>query len=218
MIKNFSYVSFLFATLTAGAVAFAQAPAGEPAQDPQGQQGQQGQMGQQGQRMAGAAQAVTKTATVEKVDKKKRELVLKNDQGEKMTIKVPQEVQRFDQIKKGDTLKVSYYESIALSLDKGEKGAKPKMEESAMAERSPGDKPGGVAMKKITATAEITDINTDEDTLTLKGPQGQSHTIQIDDPALQQKLDTLKKGDMVKATYTEAIAVSVEPAQQDKAG
>jgi hypothetical protein len=45
--------------------------------------------------------------------------------------------------------------------------------------------------------------------VTLRGPRGQIVDLHVQDP---ERLKRVKKGDQVKAVYTEALAISVEPA------
>ena len=67
----------------------------------------------------------TVQATVQKIDYKKRKVTLKEESGDVTEMQVGPEVQRFDEIKKGDILLVDYLESIALYVHKAEKGQKP---------------------------------------------------------------------------------------------
>src|SRR5438094_1334739 len=58
-------------------------------------------------------------------------------------------------------------------------------------------------------------INKDKRTVTLVGPQGGTLTLTVQDP---QKLDALKVGDPVVATYYEALVIQVRPAREAKPG
>ena len=46
------------------------------------------------------------------------------------------------------------------------------------------------------------------------GPGRIERTVEVQDPQMQRALRTLKVGDEVDLTYTEAVAASVEPAGQ----
>jgi Cu/Ag efflux protein CusF len=50
-------------------------------------------------------------------------------------------------------------------------------------------------------------INPKDQLVTLKGPLGNEYALNVQDPA---QLTNIKKGDEVEATYTEAIALSVQ--------
>lgn len=180
----------------------------------QGQQGQ-GMQGQQGD-MRGKqvmAQELTVNATVEKVDKDKRQLTMKTEKGNTVQVKIPEQVQGLEKLKKGDRLQIDYFQSMALALKKPEAGAKPGATETTMAERTAGPLPGGMAARKITATVEVMKVDKDNNELTIKAPNGQEHTIKVDE-SMSTDLDKIKTGDRIKANYTEAVAVSVMPQEK----
>lgn len=159
------------------------------------------------------ASKMSATATVEKVDAKKRTLLLKDDSGDEFKVNVPEKVSRLDAIKKGDTITLDYYEAVTLSLKRTD--AKPSASETAMAERTPGKLPGGMVAKKVSATVEVTNVDKAENELTIKGPSGELDTIKVSDPAMQAELENVKAGDRIKATYTEAVAISVTPKKKE---
>lgn len=162
------------------------------------------------------AQKLSISATVEKIDTTKRELSVKDEQGHVLMMSVPEDVTRFDEIKKGDRINVDYFQSVALSMTKSpEAGAQPSSNE-AIAERYAGNLPGGMVGRKITATAEVIKVDRTDNRLTIKGPNGEIDTINVSDPAMQPELGKLHKGDHIKASYSEALAVSVVPKSKDK--
>lgn len=63
----------------------------------------------------------TMTATVEAIDHKKRTVTLKGPQGNKRTFTVGPEAKRFNEVKKGDQVTVSYTEATAINVTKPEK-------------------------------------------------------------------------------------------------
>jgi hypothetical protein len=155
------------------------------------------------------------SATVQKVDKQKRELSLKDEQGSEFIVHVPEDVQRFDAIKKGDRIDVDYYESVAMSLKKpGEAAAAPS--ETQFSERAAGTRPGGVVGHQISAPVEVTKVDRAANTVKIKGPDGEVDTVKVSDPQLQADMKRLKPGDKIQATYSEAVAVSVTPKEQQK--
>lgn len=162
------------------------------------------------------AQKMSATATVEKVDTDDRNLVLKDEQGNEFKVHVSDDVTRFDAIKKGDRIKVDYYQSIALSLKKGGEGMKPSASETTAGQRTAGDLPGGVMARRMTVSAMVTKVDPAKSTVTLKGPEGDMTTVNVTDPAMKDDLSKLKKGDKIQATYTEAVAIAVMPAEKKK--
>ena len=123
----------------------------------------------------------------------------------------PNKVKNFKNIKKGDLVKVQQEESWALSLSKKEKGEKPSASVTTEKETAPlGQKPGMETVKTAEISAEITKVDMEKSMVQLKGPAGNLIDLKVKDP---KKLESLKKGDMVTATYTVAMAISVEPAK-----
>ena len=151
--------------------------------------------------------AVSVAAQVVKVDQKARIVTLKNADGEVFDVEVGDEVKNLPQVKKGDHVNVTYYESIALTLRKpGE--AKPAVESTGVVGTAkPGQKPAGVVGQQTTITATVVGLNKKKGTITLKGPRGKVVTITARDP---KRLEPVKVGDLIEAVYTEAVAVSVE--------
>ncbi len=152
-------------------------------------------------------QVVAVAAIVEKVDQKDRVVTLRNHEGKVFDVKVGADVRNLPQVKKGDEVVVSYYESMALTLRKpGE--AKPGLETSETLDRAKaGDKPGGIATQQTTLTATVVGIDKSKGTVTLKGPKGKTVTVAARD---KRRLEPVKVGDLIEATYTEAVAISVE--------
>lgn len=192
-----------------------QPPGGMQGQDTEGAQGAQGAQGTQQQGMqAGTVMAEKKsaTATVDKLDKKKRKITLKNEEGNTVTVHVPESVSRLDAIKKGDKVQIDYYESVALSLMKPEKG-KTGARETTMTERTPGQLPGGLMARKMTETVTVMKVDKDNNEVTIKSPSGDTSTVKVD-PSMSDQLEKIKQGDRIKASYTEAIALSVMPEEK----
>jgi Cu/Ag efflux protein CusF len=146
-------------------------------------------------------------ATVQKIDYKTRELTLKDDDGEVFDIVADEDVKNFSQIKKGDVVTAAYAEAIVYDINpNGGKATAPK--ETVQAEQArPGDKPAAAAIRQVSATVKITNIDRKEPSVTFKGASGESQTIKVQHP---EKLDGVKVGDSVDLTYTEALAVKID--------
>jgi hypothetical protein len=153
------------------------------------------------------------TATVTAVDKEKRTVTLKNQQGKTMTVDVPEDVQAFDQVKKGDKIKMSYQESVALGVfAPGE--AKPEARETETSKRTTGASPGRMIEREQTIAAEIISVDPKKNILKVKDPQGKAKEIHVQDPDVREKLKTMKPGQVVEVRYKEAMAVTLEPSQK----
>jgi VCBS repeat-containing protein len=153
---------------------------------------------------------VTKTFTVEDVDHANRVVTLKAKGNEHVMVNVPQDVQGFDKLKKGEKVDVDYYQSMAISLaPKGTPLAPTQMQEGT----GPTEK-GVAGARQVTASAKIVSVNHEENTVVLKGANGKMDTVKVDDPALQQKLAQVKPGQVVQMTYTQAVAAAIRPQQK----
>jgi hypothetical protein len=154
------------------------------------------------------ARTNTVTAKVAKIDYDKRELTLKTADGRTRKFTVGEDVERFPQIKKGDDVKMTYYESMALALAKPGSALPPTGRHAALLSRAPGEKPGGTAVSVVDLTATVEDVDRDRREVTLRGPEGNSVVVEVDPEV--GNLEQIHKGDQIAITATEAMAVSVE--------
>lgn len=146
------------------------------------------------------------TATVEAVDPATRVVTLKGPKGNTVDVVAGEEVRNFDQIKKGDKLTVKYAEALTLELKKDGK-AVGRSESEAIKRSQPGQKPGGTARRDVTIVADVVAVDAAKKSVSLKGPKGNVVDLNVQDP---EQLKLIKKGDKVEATYTQALAISME--------
>ena len=165
---------------------------------------------------AAAAAVGTVSATVEAVDKATRTVSRKGPKGNVVDVVAGDEVRNFDQIKKGDKLTVKYAEALTLELKKDGKAVVGRTESEAMKRAQPGQKPGGGALREVTVVADVVGVDPVKKTITLKGPK-QTVELNVQNP---DQFKVVKVGDKVEATYTQALAISMEgaaaPAAADK--
>jgi hypothetical protein len=150
------------------------------------------------------------TATVVAVDFDKRIVTVKGPQGNLADIKAGDEVKNLAQVKVGDTIELTYYESIAAKVYKP--GKVPQgVSERVGAERlsKPGEKPAGIVGAQITVTAIVESISPNKTTVTLKMADGTYRVVKIEE---KKNLKNVKVGDEVVITITEALAIEVKPA------
>lgn len=159
-----------------------------------------------GEKGGAVAAAVEVQATITAIDKKARTATLKFGDGKTRTITVSEEARNFDQAKVGDVLTIQYLEAFALQLEKapGAKPGKSVSEETTRAKK--GDKPGGTIQRTITVVGTVTAVDAKSQVVTVRGPEGGELDIKVQDP---EKLKNVKTGDLVRATYTEALVISV---------
>ncbi len=78
----------------------------------------------------------------------------------------------------------------------------------------PGERPAGAVARQVTVLADVIGVDPKKKTITLKGPKGNVVELDVQNP---EQFKVVKKGDQVEATYTEALALSVEPAPKPAA-
>jgi len=149
------------------------------------------------------------TATVTGIDLPRREVTLKGPEGNIETLELGPDVRRITDIKVGDTVHVQYYIGLAAELRTPTEAEKKEpfkiIEETVRAPKT--DAPAGIKARTIQVVATVESMDQAEHTVTLKGPKGRYHTVQVEDPAVMEKV---KKGDTVIVTAAEALAVSLE--------
>jgi len=153
-----------------------------------------------------ATAITTATATVQNIDQKNRIVTLKGEKGRVFTVQVGEEARNFDQLKKGDLVTFHYLESLALALDKA--GQAPSAnEQQALMRAQPGQMPGGAAIRTTQVNAIVVNINRTTREVTLRLPGGQTKMLKVGRDVTA--FERLQKGDLVTATYTEAIGIDV---------
>jgi Cu/Ag efflux protein CusF len=159
---------------------------------------------------AQVARAVKVSATVSAIDKASRTITLKDAAGKEFPVVAGSEVRNFDQITVGSEVVVGMMQALALELKKGPGGAPTMVESADSARAASGAQPGAVAARKVTVTADVIALDAKTQTATLKGPK-QTVDLKVPDP---KQFKMIAVGDQIQATYTEALAISVEPAKK----
>ena len=155
-----------------------------------------------------AAGAVEITAQVVGIDKTTRMLTLKGPQGGVVDLVAGDEVRNFDQIKLGDFVVVRYARALTLELRKTKGGAGDVNVRRTRRGRSPASGRQSPGRVRSPRSPTVTAVDPKKNTITLKGPRGNVVTLDVQNP---DQFKVVKKGDQVDVTYTEALALSVEP-------
>jgi Cu/Ag efflux protein CusF len=158
---------------------------------------------------AGAVATATVRATVEAVDQKTREVTLRREDGEIVTLVVSEEARNLAQVAKGDVVTASYRVGMVVAL--GPPGKEPvRVDDTQAARTAAGQKPGGAIQQTVAVTATVVGIDMTTHTVTLKGPK---RTVDLP-VANDVDLSKIKVGDQVGAVYQESFALTVEPAKK----
>jgi Cu/Ag efflux protein CusF len=159
-----------------------------------------------------AARTSKIVATVEAVDVQKRQIDLKGPKGNVVTLAVGPEVRNLAQVKVGDQVSVAYVEALSLELKKDGKELRSRTDTSGAARAPAGDKPAGVVAEQVKVVADVAGVDTKTQIVTLRGPK-RTVELYVADP---EQVKLIKIGDQVEATYTQALAVAVEPVPAKK--
>jgi hypothetical protein len=158
----------------------------------------------------------TARLTVLAVDRPARTATLRREDGSEVTMDVPQNVKNFDQIEVGDTVSIEYNEATAIVVRKADAasgssaptGFGPSGNVSGSLVTAPlGAKPAAVETHTSEIAAEIENVDYDKRTVTLRGPEGKVHMLDVSDEV--KDLNALKKGDIVTVRHTVAVAIAV---------
>lgn len=165
----------------------------------------------QGQPLVAEATVISTRAGVVGINYETRVVTLEipNKPGDNFVdVVVSDDVKNLSQIRFGDHVTVKYIEAVVVDLfqpgevDPGIGVA------TVTGTAEPGQRPGGVAAKKVSVTAVIEVIDTQRQLVTLRGPDGIVKTVMVNNTAI---LDRLNVGDTVRTTFVRGLAISVTP-------
>ena len=148
---------------------------------------------------------------MQKIDLAKRLVTLKGDQsGDTMVVKASEAVKNLPQLKVGDKVTATYYQSIAYEVHKPGTLTDTETKAAAgLATAEAGQKPGAMAAEIVRVTATIVSIDKQTPSLTLRTENGDVLAVKVKHP---EKLDQIKVGDVMEIFLSQAVAITVEPA------
>lgn len=154
---------------------------------------------------------VQASAVVEAIDPATRRVRLKAADGRSMMVQAGPSVRNFEQVKVGDRVTVRYTEALAAEVVKpgmGMGGASVASDRSA-----PGMRPGASESVTLRGVVKVVSVDTVNNTVDIVGLDGATRKVVVRDPKAREFIRGLRAGDDVQLTFTEAIAVAVEPAR-----
>ena len=189
MLKHFVVLSCTALFLTTPAIAGAQQQTAPP---------QQAVLGQ-----------VTVQGTVEAVDQAARTVTVRSSQGNAVTLDVPKSVTRFDQVKVGDTLTVSYSDRVNVKLHAAGTPVVDRIVETTRT-TVPGAPPAGSTVLQREATVTVTAWDPATRVVSFTTPSGVNYTRTVADAIDPTVVAALKVGQQVDVTRTEASSVTLQ--------
>ena len=158
---------------------------------------------------ATASRVLTATATVTAIDLPTRHVTLQRADGSTFLVVAGDEVRNLPQLRVGDAVTITYYDTLALELKKGGTGAPASRTDTVTGSRAEvGQRPGGVATRETVIVADVIAVNPAAQTISLRGPGGRVD-LPVRDP---EQFKRIAVGDQVQATFIEAAALSITPA------
>jgi hypothetical protein len=152
--------------------------------------------------------SITSTATIQAIDSTSRTITLRDEKGQEDTFSVGPEVQRFDELKVGDTVKITYYESVIFQVRKpGEKAGTSGAVVDAAITKATGALPGAAAAVQEKTTVTVKAIDPAVPSVTVTTADGRTVTRKIEN---KKNIEGLKVGDQIDITYTRALLTSIE--------
>ena len=156
-------------------------------------------------------QTKTVKATVKSIDLPTRHVVITTADGQDHEFVVGKQARNLPQVKVGDDVIVQYQEALAVEVNAADP-TKPLAQptEAIATDRSdPGKKPEGVIARTVTLNGTVQAIDLDKKIATIKGSGGNTVEVKMQHP---ERWQNVKVGDVVTARYSEALALSVQPA------
>jgi hypothetical protein len=156
------------------------------------------------------------TATVEAIDVNTRMVVLRESDGTEFALVVDPQVRNLEQVKVGDRVVSHYRESLGAELVRRGDGSgdteSPSVSTTA-ARAADGAKPSVTSSTETRQTVRITNVDEKNRIVSFYGSDGLARVLPVRSLQGQEFISKLMAGDEVELTYTEAVAMSVEPAQ-----
>ena len=149
-------------------------------------------------------------ATVTQIDLATRLMTLRGPAGNEFTFEVDPAVRNLPQVTAGDEVIVRYYETIGAAMRKPGDSTEASI---AIADgvADPGDRPAAAMGTRTTLPVTIVSVDSKTNEVRFYGPDKRVRTVELETPEAQAFAKKLKAGDEVVVTFTEALAVSVEP-------
>ncbi len=152
-------------------------------------------------------------AVVDGINPPERLVSLQLPDGTREAVRLGPEVRNFAQIRVGDEVVVRYREAVAVALSSATPGPAQTVITEEVARAPLGERPAIGAETAVTTTVRIEAVDPTGPTVTFTGGDGLPRTVTPQTEEMRAFARTLQPGDMVDVTFTEAVALSVEPAR-----
>jgi len=152
------------------------------------------------------SRTIERKATITSIDKANRLVTLRVADGQEFVVEAGPEVKNFESLQVDDVVVATYTQSLGVRIEPAGQ-ASPGLKETASATPAPGQAKVG---REVTATLKVESVDVKNNMVTLSDGAGHSAPVDVVDPRARERLKTLKPGEMVVITYTEALALRLE--------
>ncbi len=149
-------------------------------------------------------------ATVQAIDRKTRSVTLRMADGRTETLQAPADAD-LTKVKKNDIVILGAFQRVSVqALPPGSAPLGVRREVATM-KAEPGQTPGRAAAERTVVVTEVAAVDAINNTVTLRNAGGEVKTLNVRNYENQQKLKTLKIGDLVQIEVIEAGGVQLKP-------
>src|SRR5215471_11125877 len=150
------------------------------------------------------SKTTTIQSTITEIDKTNRIVTLKGPSGNLVDVYAPAKVTRFDQLKVGDIVTVSYTESVAFKVRKPGEAAPPKQMSGTNLREG---KPGATSIQQRTTTVSVEAVDKSVPSITVKDGSGHVASFLVRDA---KNLEGVNVGDKIDITYSLGVLIKAD--------
>jgi len=150
----------------------------------------------------------TVRGSVQAVDHTARTVTIQGEDGKAVTLDVPASATRFDQVKVGDTVIMTYYDGVSVRPKPADEPAVNRTMDPTTTPTA-GALPGATRARQRVATMTLTALDPATRSVTFSGPTGNAYTRYVVDTVDPTVFASLKTGDRVDVTWTEALSLQL---------
>jgi hypothetical protein len=154
-------------------------------------------------------QIETTTATISRIDLPTRFVSLRGDDGSELGVFVPADFTRLNELRVGDTVTITYYESVVFRLRR-RGDPKPPVSEEVAASETTGSLPGATLSHQVTERVTVKAVDREAPSITVTDRHGRTVARHVERAS---NLDGVKPGDHIDITYTAAVLATVTRAK-----
>src|SRR5262249_31570843 len=150
------------------------------------------------------SKSVTIQSTITEIDKTHRIVTLKGPKGNLVDVYTPEKVKRFNDLKVGDVVTVTYTESLAFKVRKPGEAAPPKQMSGVNLREG---KPGATSTQQRTVSVSVEAVDKSVPSITVKDSEGHVTSFLVRDA---KNLEGVNVGDKIDITYTLGVLIKAD--------